>query len=100
MLITKRPARGPRSGSEDGSILLEVVVGAVLVALVATAVLATIDRASASFGDNKARSLAAALAQQDQERLRSSKPAELSNLRETRTQLVGGVPYTVASRVD
>ncbi len=75
-----------RVRAEDGFGLIEVLVTAVLVALVGIGVFTGLDAASATSGLNK------------QERLRSFRVGELSNLDETRTVTSGGVPYTVNSR--
>lgn len=89
-----------RPGAEDGFGLIEVIVSAMLVALVAVGVYAGLDSASATTGINKGRALATEVAQQDQERMRAYRASDLSNLRMTRTQAVAGVPYTVVSRAD
>jgi type II secretory pathway pseudopilin PulG len=83
---------------ERGFGLIEVMVSAVLVALIGIGVFTGLDAASATSGQNKARSIATHVAQDDQERLRSFRVGELSNLNETRTVNVAGVPYTVVSR--
>ena len=85
---------------ESGVTLIEVLVAAVLVAMLAVGVLRGLDAANANSGNNKNRSVAADLATQDQERLRAYRAKELSNARETRTETVGGVPYTIVSRAD
>ncbi|MDQ3870660.1 MAG: hypothetical protein M3301_03465 [Chloroflexota bacterium] len=94
-------AVGPRVAREQsGATLIEVMVSAMLVAMLAVGVLRGLDAANANSGNNKARAVAADLAQQDQERLRAYRAKELSNARETRTRTVAGVPYTVTSRAD
>jgi prepilin-type N-terminal cleavage/methylation domain-containing protein len=57
--------------SESGFALIEVIVSAAVLAIIALAVLAGIDGAQRSTGREKARSVAAALAEQEQETLRS-----------------------------
>jgi hypothetical protein len=57
----------------------------------------TFDAASAASGNNKARVIAADLAQQDQERMRAFRAKELSNLNTTYTRNVSGVTYTITS---
>ena len=65
-------AMAPRSTrSEAGFALIEVIVSAAVLAIVALAVLSGIDAASSSSGREKARAVAASLAEQDQERLRA-----------------------------
>jgi type II secretory pathway pseudopilin PulG len=92
--------RTPRLASERGSMLVEVLVGTILLALTTTAVLDGLDGAQDSGLRNKNRSVSATLAQQDIERMRSMPPTALSNYRETHTETVGGVDYTVVSRTD
>jgi type II secretory pathway pseudopilin PulG len=89
-----------RLAGEGGSILVEVLVGTVLLALTTAAVLDGLDGAQRTGLENKSRSTAATLAQQDIERLRSLPPALLVNLDQTRTVEVAGVPYTVVSRAE
>lgn len=89
-----------RPGSEDGFGLIEVIVSAMLLAIVAVGVYAGLDSASATSGVNKGRAMATVVAQQDQERMRAYRASDLSNLRMTRTQMVASVPYTVVSRAD
>ena len=86
--------------SERGSFLIETLVGAVLVAVIAVAMLSAFDGADRVSGRAKMRALAASLAQSDQERMRSMPEATLNNLRQTNTKTVDGVNYTVTSRAD
>jgi hypothetical protein len=85
---------------EGGSFLVEVTVTAVIVVVVALGTFAAFDGASASSANLKSRAIGSGLAQQDQERMRAFKPTDLSNLRQTRTQAVAGVNYTIVSRAD
>lgn len=57
--------------SESGFALIEVIVSAAVLAIVALAVLAGIDGAQRSTGREKARSVAAALVEQEHEKLRA-----------------------------
>ena len=70
--------------------LIEVMVGALILAITTTAVLNGLDGAQKTGGRNKARSVAAALAEQDQERMRSMPVADLLPYVAT--------PYTPAGR--
>jgi len=83
---------------ESGSVLIEVIVTASVMIIVGLGVFSAIDGASATSGQNRARSIAASFAQEDQERLRSMRPADLANRNETRTRTSDGVSYTVTSR--
>ena len=68
-----------------------------MLAIVAVAVLAGIDGAQSSTGREKSRSVAANLAEQDQERMRSMQVDTLADYTETRTVNVDGNNFTVVS---
>jgi type II secretory pathway pseudopilin PulG len=80
--------------------MVEVLVGTILLALTTSAVLNGLDGAQKTGRQNKDRSAAATLAQQDLERLRALPPSVLNGLSETRTVTVANVPYTVVSHTD
>lgn len=80
--------------------LIEVMVGAIVLAIATAAVLDGLDGAQATGRANKARSVGAALAQQDVERLRALPIAALIDLDQTRTVDSGGVRYTVKSNTE
>src|SRR3954453_14555579 len=86
-----------RHRSEAGFALLEVIVSAAVLAIVAVAVLAGIDGAQSSTGREKSRSVAANLAEQDQERMRSLQVDSLADYSDTRTVNVDGSDFTIAS---
>ena len=83
---------------EAGFGMLEVLASALLVAMLSVGVMKTFDAANAASGNTKARSVAADLAQQDQERLRAFRAKELSNLNVTYPRTVAGVNYTITSQ--
>jgi prepilin-type N-terminal cleavage/methylation domain-containing protein len=86
--------------AEDGFALIEVMVSAMLVAILATGVLAGLDAAGSTSGANKARGIAASVAQDDQERMRAMKADDLAAARSQQsTVTVAGVNYTVQSSV-
>lgn len=94
----RRLPRGrPALTSERGSVMVEVLIGTLLLALTTATVLNGMDGTQETALRNKDRSVSATLAQQDLERLRSLPPTVLSNLDQTRTVTVAGVPYTVRS---
>jgi Tfp pilus assembly protein PilV len=101
---TARDKRSFRSRlrAERGSMLIEVMVGAVILAIATTAILNGIDGAQGTGTRNKARSVAAALAEQDQERMRAlpvlSLAKSLAGRSATRPVTVRGVDYTVTSK--
>ncbi len=86
-----------RLRSQRGSVLVEVLVGTVLLALTTAAVLDGLDGAQKTGRKNRDRSSAATLAQQDLERMRALPPTVLADLDQTRTVTVANVPYTVIS---
>ncbi|MGH2945833.1 MAG: hypothetical protein ACRDPC_06150 [Solirubrobacteraceae bacterium] len=87
--------------SEDGWALMEVVVSAAVVLLVVLGALAAMDAVSGTAGANKARTVAATLAEEDQERLRGMATADVDALAlDPRVVNVAGVDYTIASRAE
>jgi type II secretory pathway pseudopilin PulG len=82
---------------EDGSVLVEVMIGAVVVAIATVGILNGLDGAQKQGALNKARSVQSSLAQQDIERMRSMSISALSSLNQTRTVPVANVNYTVVS---
>ena len=80
--------------------LIEVLVSALLVAIMAAAFFGALSGSSRVSGTSKARAIAAGLAQNDQERLRSMPVAALSTLSENNTKNVAGVDYTVTSTAE
>src|ERR1700736_6621892 len=89
-----------RTRAQDGFSMIEVVMSAFLLTLLATGLYAGFNGASAASGNNRSRTIAAALAQQDQERLRAFKSTDLGNLHTPQTITMAGVAYTVASDAD
>jgi Tfp pilus assembly protein PilV len=103
-MVMRPRDRTPRAFGDPGFALVETLVSAVVLIVISLSTLAAIDRAQKTSAAGKGRSVAAALAEQDQERLRSLPVASLSNYGRyhtpTRTANVAGVPYTVASSVN
>jgi type II secretory pathway pseudopilin PulG len=95
-----RLSRRLRLSAQEGSLLIEVMIGAVMVVVISGAVLNGLSGAQDTGERNKARTESAALAQQDQERMRAMPVDDLSNFRDTRNVNVAGVNYTVESRSD
>ena len=99
--------RNPRNGrrrllvdarAEDGIMLVELLMAALLVALISIGVFTAIVGSSKGSANDRHRSIAAALAQQDQERMRAFKATDLANYRQTRPVTVAGTTYSVESR--
>jgi Tfp pilus assembly protein PilV len=89
-----------RLSDARGFAMVEAIVAAMLLVIVALGVLKGLETAQTSSGREKARSTAAALTEQDQERMRSFRAVDLDNYDEVRTLTVNNVSYTVTSRVD
>lgn len=85
---------------EAGAAMIEAIVSAVILLVAVLALFLELDVQTATSSNNRAASVAAGLAEADQERLRSFRVAQLSNRRETKTETVAGTPYEVTSRVD
>jgi type II secretory pathway pseudopilin PulG len=99
MNVSMAHARSLRS--ESGFAIIEAVVSAAVLAVVAMAILAGVDAASHSSGREKARAVAASLAEQEQERLRSLSVNDLNAIAAktySRTVPVDGANYTVTSK--
>ena len=82
---------------QGGSTIIEVLASALVLALVSTGVLAGLDGAQNQSNQNRLRSVAASLAQADQERLRGLRARELYNRNETREVPVRGAKFSVTS---
>ncbi len=90
-----------RVRDERGEPLIEVLVSALIVALVATAVAIALMAGADTDSDQRDRSQASELAQLDQERLKGLSALQLTDLappnQEVRTVYLGGIPYTITS---
>ena len=90
-----------RISAERGSLLIEVMVAAVLVAIMGAALFGALDSSAKVSGISKARAGAAAVAQDDQERMRAMPVVALNNMRQHRDPVVmGKQSYVVDSRAD
>jgi Tfp pilus assembly protein PilV len=87
-----------RLAGERGVTLIETVIAAAILVVVVGAVLATLDTASSATASNRGRTVAAALAEQDQENLRAMRTQDLAALgARSKDHTVGNVKYTVVS---
>lgn len=93
-------AIGHRGRAQDGSTLIEVVVAAALLLILALGVLGALDNADARGSEQKAKGIAGNLAQAEQERLRTLPLQDLSNTRTTSTEIVNGAKFTIDSRAE
>jgi Tfp pilus assembly protein PilV len=99
-LRSRLARRLPDPREERGSILLEALASAVVLAIATLAVMSAVDGATSASARSKGRSVAAALAEQDQERMRAMRFVDLSTYNVESTQSVDGSTYTVKSRAE
>ena len=86
------------SNEERGWLIVETMIGAVVLVIAGLAIYNGLDAASKASGRNRNRTVAAYLAQQDQERMRTMDAAALSGgYTNTRTVTIAGVNYRVDS---
>jgi Tfp pilus assembly protein PilV len=83
--------------NQHGFILIEVLVSALVVTIVAGAVLTLLVASTRSAGDERTHSDAYAIAQEDQARLRTMSISKLNRLQQTRTVSLNGKQFTVES---
>jgi type II secretory pathway pseudopilin PulG len=99
MLPRARQRLARRGQAEDGFILIEVLVSALILAIVAGAVLALITATTHSAASGRDHSIAFAIAQEEQARMRTMRISALKELPGTpRPVTVGGRTFTVESR--
>jgi Tfp pilus assembly protein PilV len=91
------PGRLAPVGSESGDTLIEVVISAALISLVVIAVLFGLDSTNQATASSRARSQADALAQQDEERLRSEPIKKIGELERKETVTIGATTYTITT---
>jgi type II secretory pathway pseudopilin PulG len=88
------------SRSESGFALIEAIVSAAVLAIVALAVLSGMDGASFSSAREKARAIAGSLAEQDQERMRSFRFDSLATIPQADPITLDGVTYKIDSKAE
>jgi Tfp pilus assembly protein PilV len=96
----RMPRRRSRLAAEDGGLIIEVIVSALLVGMLAVGIFSALDAASARTGAIKSRAIAANVAQADLERLRAMSLEDVSNRRDIYIKTLDGIPFTVTSRAD
>jgi type II secretory pathway pseudopilin PulG len=84
--------------NQDGYALIEVIVSAAVLALLALALFSGMDGATLSTAREKARAIAGTLAEQDQERLRSYRFDALATVPQANPVTIDGVTYTIESK--
>jgi Tfp pilus assembly protein PilV len=97
--VTPRARRHLTAGGRDqGFAIIEVIVSALLVGMIVVATFTGFAVTNRVSSDERTHSLADALAQQDEERLRGKLASVLSGLSETREVTYGGTKYTITSK--
>lgn len=86
-----------RARSEDGFTIIEVIVSAAMVALIAGGIMTGLDASQRTAADLRQRSQAEDLAHQDQERMQGMSVQQLTDLDQTRPVPLDGTSYTVHS---
>ncbi len=81
----------------DGFTLIEVLVSALMVILIATATARALIASNHFAGDQRFRSQADSVASQDQDRLRGMSDEQLNGLNQSRTVTLNGTNFTVQS---
>jgi hypothetical protein len=77
--------------------MVEVIVSAVLLIVLAMATLPLLDQAGQRSGTNKSRGIASSLAQADQDRMRQMSIDNLANFTDSRTKTVEGIGFKIDS---
>lgn len=83
---------------EGGFALIEVLISALLLAIVAAGVFTAFDATTRATARERYRARANALAEQDLERTRSLRIGDLATLNQTRTVALDGTTFTIVSR--
>jgi Tfp pilus assembly protein PilV len=91
------PARRPTPHAEEGFALIEVLISALILAIVSVGIMALLEATTHSAANERQHSAAQALAQEDQARLRSMRLSTLNRLNEERNLTIDGSRYTVTS---
>lgn len=84
-----------RAAAEDGVTLIEILVSAVILIIIMTGVFRAFDTSAHISGYEQQRSEAQALAQQDEDTIRSLPIDQLESLNKTYTQTVGSTTFTI-----
>jgi type II secretory pathway pseudopilin PulG len=87
---------------DAGWALIETLVSAILLVVVALAIAGSLDAATGASAQTKARSVASTLGEQDQERMRNMSPTKLTNYRPAARTVTtdDGAVYSISSRAD
>lgn len=97
MTATRRSRLRGRLSGDGGFALVEVMVSAVLLVVLATATLNIIDKSGTASATTRLRSAATGLAQEDQDGMRVMSVTKLDRRDYTYNKTVGGIQYTIRS---
>ena len=84
-----------RAAAEDGVTLIEILVSALLLIIIITGVFRAFDTSAHISGYEQQRSEGQALAQQDEDTIRSLPISQLASLNKTYTKTVGSTTFTI-----
>jgi Tfp pilus assembly protein PilV len=88
---------GDRLSGDGGFALIEVIVSAVLLVVLATATLNMIDKSSSASAITRQRAVASGLAQEDQDGMRVMAIAQLGSRSTTYPKTIGATTYSISS---
>ena len=88
------------AGDESGYLIVELMVGAVIMVMLALGTLSAFDGAAKVSATTKSRAIAASLAQEEQERLRTLSISQLNALNYSANQTIGNVSYSINSKTN
>jgi Tfp pilus assembly protein PilV len=91
------PRTARSSSHEEGIALIEVVISALIAAIVVGGVLHLLSATGKASTEQRRRAQAYAIAQEDQARLRATRIGQLNNEMKPRTVTLNSMPYTVTS---
>lgn len=91
------PSPNRKFTDQSGSAMVEVIVSAVLMIVIAVSVFGALEASGRAGAQERLRARAFAIAQEDQARMRSLKVSEVTRLSQSRPVFQDGRTYTVAS---
>lgn len=92
------PAAAPTTPpAQEGFVLIEIIVSALVLAIAAGGVVSLLNATGRAGAEERNRSAAYAIAQEDQARLRSTRLSSLNHLNENRPVTLNGTTFTVNS---
>ena len=99
-LVKSAPALRLPDHGQAGIAIVEVVISAVLIIIVAGGAIAALQSSDKAVAEERHRAQAHGVGQEDQARMRSMRISDLANLNDSRVVTIEGMRYTVESRGD